>query len=381
MEEIHYRLIINFLFKCFNKKQLKSLSELTEPIKLINICYEMNDKSFVFIRDYIINNLHNDKKRDLKDIIDKLILDLKTKLYQSNIEEKAKISIDNLLLNDLETLYKLVQILIVYALLVSHQKFYYNQIVQNCFDITFRKNIYKIISYYGNSEENKLILETKKQEMNYEEENLEEKNLREKIVEIPINESLTSSYINVSLMSQSFDNVVEIIEQKLGSFTLNGKKNNLNSSLNSSNDFQNNIEMEKDVKIKDLNSECQKLKKEYENYNQSKDNEINNLNNRINSLLEKIHVLEKKNVLLKDYNEIKEKAKKYDELYEKYEKVKNFTMNKWNLTEPEYIEIIQKKDLDIQKLKDTLSTNYSSDIISSININTSDNLKNNNCHH
>ncbi len=381
MEEIHYRLIINFLFKCFNKKQLKSLSELTEPIKLINICYEMNDKSFVFIRDYIINNLHNDKKRDLKDIIDKLILDLKTKLYQSNIEEKAKISIDNLLLNDLETLYKLVQILIVYALLVSHQKFYYNQIVQNCFDITFRKNIYKIISYYGNSEENKLILETKKQEMNYEEENLEEKNLREKIVEIPINESLTSSYVNVSLMSQSFDNVVEIIEQKLGSFTLNGKKNNLNSSLNSSNDFQNNIEMEKDVKIKDLNSECQKLKKEYENYNQSKDNEINNLNNRINSLLEKIHVLEKKNVLLKDYNEIKEKAKKYDELYEKYEKVKNFTMNKWNLTEPEYIEIIQKKDLDIQKLKDTLSTNYSSDIISSININTSDNLKNNNCHH
>ena len=381
MEEIHYRLIINFLFKCFNKKQLKSLSELTEPIKLINICYEMNDKSFVFIRDYIINNLHNDKKRDLKDIIDKLILDLKTKLYQSNIEEKAKISIDNLLLNDLETLYKLVQILIVYALLVSHQKFYYNQNVQNCFDITFRKNIYKIISYYGNSEENKLILETKKQEMNYEEENLEEKNLREKIVEIPINESLTSSYVNVSLMSQSFDNVVEIIEQKLGSFTLNGKKNNLNSSLNSSNDFQNNIEMEKDVKIKDLNSECQKLKKEYENYNQSKDNEINNLNNRINTLLEKIHVLEKKNVLLKDYNEIKEKAKKYDELYEKYEKVKNFTMNKWNLTEPEYIEIIQKKDLDIQKLKDTLSTNYSSDIISSININTSDNLKNNNCHH
>jgi hypothetical protein len=56
-------------------------------------------------------------------------------------------------------------------------------------------------------------------------------------------------------------------------------------------------------------------------------------------------------------------------------------MNKWNLTEPEYIEIIQKKDLDIQKLKDTLSTNYSSDIISSININTSDNLKNNNCDH
>lgn len=381
MEEIHYRLIINFLFKCFNKKQLKSLSELTEPIKLINICYEMNDKSFVFIRDYIINNLHNDKKRDLKDIIDKLILDLKTKLYQSNIEEKAKISIDNLLLNDLETLYKLVQILIVYALLVSHQKFYYNQNVQNCFDITFRKNIYKIISYYGNSDENKLILETKKQEMNYEEENLEEKHLREKIVEIPINESLTSSYINVSLISQSFDNVVEIIEQKLGSFTLNGKKNNLNSSLNSSINFQNNIEMEKDVKIKNLNSECQKLKKEYENYNQSKDNEINNLNNRINSLLEKIHVLEKKNVLLKDYNEIKEKAKKYDELYEKYEKVKNFTMNKWNLTEPEYIEIIQKKDLDIQKLKDTLSTNYSSDIISSININTSDNLKNNNCDH
>ena len=74
MEEEHYRLIINFLFKSFKKKKIKSLSEIAEPVKLIKICYELNEKSFVFIKDYIINNLHNDTKRDLNDIIEKLIL-------------------------------------------------------------------------------------------------------------------------------------------------------------------------------------------------------------------------------------------------------------------------------------------------------------------
>ena len=391
MEEEHYRLIINFLFKSFKKKKIKSLSEIAEPIKLIKICYELNEKSFVFIKDYIINNLHNDTKRDLNDIIEKLIFDLKTKLYQSNIEEKAKISIDSLILNELESLYKLVHILIVYALMVSHQKNYYHQTVEQGFDRTFRKNIYKIVTYYVSPQENILNLETQKEEkeINEDEENLEEKNLREKLANIPINESLTSSFINVSIMSQSFDNVMEMIEQKLGSFTIQGN-NNLNNSLNSSFNFQINssndeiiVEKEKDNNIKQLNDDCKKMKKEYELYNQSKDIEIDNLNNRINGLLQKIHVLEKKKVLFKDYNEMKEKANKYDELYEKYEKIKNFSMNKWNLTEPEYIAIIEKKDLDIQKLKDILSTHDSSEIMSNTNISNDNQLKskNNDCNH
>ena len=57
-------------------------------------------------------------------------------------------------------------------------------------------------------------------------------------------------------------------------------------------------------------------------------------------------------------------------------------MNKWNLTEPEYIAIIEKKDLDIQKLKDILSTHDSS-IMSNTNL-SNDNLlksKNNVCNH
>ena len=391
MEEEHYRLIINFLFKSFKKKKIKSLSEIAEPVKLIKICYELNEKSFVFIKDYIINNLHNDTKRDLNDIIEKLIFDLKTKLYQSNIEEKAKISIDSLILNELESLYKLVHILIVYALMVSHQKNYYHQTVEQGFDRSFRKNIYKIVTYYVSPQENILNLETQKEEkeINEDEENLEEKNLREKLANIPINESLTSSFINVSIMSQSFDNVMEIIEQKLGSFTIQGN-NNLNNSLNSSFNFQINssndeiiVEKEKDNNIKQLNDDCKKMKKEYELYNQSKDIEIDNLNNRINGLLQKIHVLEKKKVLFKDYNEMKEKANKYDELYEKYEKIKNFSMNKWNLTEPEYIAIIEKKDLDIQKLKDILSTHDSSEIMSNTNISNDNQLKskNNDCNH
>ena len=386
MEEEHYRLIINFLFKSFKQKKIKSLSEITEPIKLIKICYELNENSFVFIRDYIINNLHNDTKRDLNDIIQKLILDLKTKLYQSNIEEKAKISIDKLILNDQESLFKLVHILIVYALMVSHQKNYYHQTVQQGFDRTFRKNIYKIVTYYVSQQENILNLETEKGDINDEEENLEENNLREKLENIPVNESLTSSFINISMMSQSFDNVMEMIEQKLGSFTIQGN-NNLNNSLNNSINYQINnsydeSEKENDDTIKQLNNDCKKMKKEYELYSQSKDNEINNLNNTIDLLLQKIHILEKKKVLFKDYNEMKEKAKKYDELYEKYEKIKNFSMNKWNLTEPEYIAIIEKKDLDIQKLKDILSTHDSS-IMSNTNL-SNDNLlksKNNICNH
>ena len=93
--------------------------------------------------------------------------------------------------------------------------------------------------------------------------------------------------------------------------------------------------------------------------------------------------MEKKKVLFKDYNEVKEKAKKYDELYEKYEKIKNLSMNKWNLTEPEYIAIIEKKDLDIQKLKDILSTHDSSEIMSNTNLSNDNNLKskNNVCNH
>ena len=387
MEEEHYRLIINFLFKSFKQKKIKSLSEITEPVKLIKICYELNEKSFVFIRDYIINNLHNDTKRDLNDIIEKIIFDLKTKLYQSKIEEKAKISIDKLILNDQESLFKLVHLLIVYALMVSHQKNYYHQTVQQGFDRTFRKNIYKIVTYYVSPQENILNIESEKSEINDEEENLEENNLREKLANIPINESLTSSFINISMMSQSFDNVMEMIEQKLGSFTIQGN-NNLNNSLNNSFNFQINnsfdeIEKEKDDTIKQLNNDCKKMKKEYELYNQNIDNEIDNLNNRINGLLQKIHVLEKKKVLFKDYNEVKEKAKKYDELYEKYEKIKNLSMNKWNLTEPEYIAIIEKKDLDIQKLKDILSTHDSSEIMSNTNLSNDNNLKskNNVCNH
>jgi hypothetical protein len=58
-------------------------------------------------------------------------------------------------------------------------------------------------------------------------------------------------------------------------------------------------------------------------------------------------------------------------------------MNKWNLTEPEYIAIIEKKDLDIQKLKDILSTHDSSEIMSNTNISNDNQLKskNNDCNH
>ena len=43
--------------------------------------------------------------------------------------------------------------------MVSHQKNYYHQTVQQGFDRTFRKNIYKIVTYYVSQQENILNLE------------------------------------------------------------------------------------------------------------------------------------------------------------------------------------------------------------------------------
>ena len=168
MEEHHYQAILNNIFRCLHPKPIKKLNELSNPLKLISICYEMNEKSFVFINDYITHNYNNDKKRDIDDILKKLISDLKSKIYRSNIEEKSKINLDLLIKNELESLIHLSQILIVYALIFSKNKFIYLDTVQTCFNKILRKNIYKIINYYTNPVIKKLNLE------NYDEDDLDE---------------------------------------------------------------------------------------------------------------------------------------------------------------------------------------------------------------
>ena len=78
------------------------------------------------------------------------------------------------------------------------------------------------------------------------------------------------------------------------------------------------------------------------------------MKNKVSMLLDKVNILEKKKILLKDYNELKDKSSKYDDLIVKYKKLKKIVDEKWDLNEQQYLDIIAKKDEDIQRLKEAL---------------------------
>ena len=381
MEEHHYQAILNNIFRCLHPKPIKKLNELSNPLKLISICYEMNEKSFVFINDYITHNYNNDKKRDIDDILKKLISDLKSKIYRSNIEEKSKINLDLLIKNELESLIHLSQILIVYALIFSKNKFIYLDTVQTCFNKILRKNIYKIINYYTNPVIKKLNLE------NYDEDDLdedddnnednEEKDLKgylnEIIREDIIRENKLKNHENklksnpynfsrkIMKMNDNYNKTVYLIQQKLDSFSFNGSKNiNINNSNNKvyvKKKITFKSTKEKKELIKKLKNEFSIIKNNFEQCKTNKEKQIKDLNERIIFLKEKVKILEQRKNIYKEYNKLKEKGKKYDELYDKYNKIKKYTMEKWNLTEQEYLQIISKKDDDIQQLKKALAQN------------------------
>ena len=46
MEDYHYKAILNNIFRCLHNSPLKSLNQLAQENILINICMEMNKKSF-----------------------------------------------------------------------------------------------------------------------------------------------------------------------------------------------------------------------------------------------------------------------------------------------------------------------------------------------
>ena len=379
MEVHHYQAILNNIFRTLHPKPIKNLNELSIPLKLISICYEMNDKSFVFINDYITHNYNNDKKRDIDDILKKLIEDLKSKIYYCNIEEKSKINVDLLIKNELESLIHLSQILIVYALIFSNNKFIYLETVQTCFNKILRKNIYKIINYYTNPQIKKLILE------NYIEDDLdedvddnednEEKDLKDYLNEIIKEDIIRENKLknqgnklksNPNIFSKkmirnndNYNKKVNLIQQKLDNFSYKGSKNiNINNSNNKiyvKKKITFKSTKEKDEMIKKLKNEFSTIKDNFDQCKINKEKKIKDLNERINFLTEKVKILEKRKNVFKEYIKLKEKAKKYDELYDKYNKIKNCTMEKWNLTEQEYLQIILKKDDDIQQLKKALS--------------------------
>ena len=378
MEEHNYRAILNNIFRCFHSNPIKHLSELSNPLKLISICYEMNDKSFVFIKDYITNNIYNDKKRDIGDIHIKLVSDLKSKLYKSNIELKSIINLDSLIKNQLESLIHLSQILIVYALVFSKKKFIYIETVQTCFNKIIRKNIYKIINYYTNAQIKKLILEVENdddlEEEEDDKEDNEEKDLKKYLEEINRDDIIKQNKLKNSQMklksisnnlnkrilkiNDGYNKTLNIIEQKLEDFSFIGNKNYNSNNLKNQVYVKKKITLksnqEKDEMINKLKYEYSIIKSNFEQCQIKKEKEIETLKERIKFLNEKVKILEKRKKKFKEYNQLKEKCKKYDELLDKYNKIKNCTMKKWNLTEQEYLQIILKKDDDIENLKDAL---------------------------
>ena len=84
MEDYHYKAILNNIFRCLHSNPLKTLNQLAQEKILINICMEMNTKSFLFIYDCIKNNI----KDNLKDIITKIISDLESVVSEENIKNK-----------------------------------------------------------------------------------------------------------------------------------------------------------------------------------------------------------------------------------------------------------------------------------------------------
>ena len=165
MEDYHYKAILNNIFRCLHNSPLKSLKQLAQEKILINICMEMNKKSFLFIYDCIMNKT----KDNLKDIIIKIISDLEAVVSEQNNKNKLEINIKKIISLEEAELKHLSQLLIVYGLLLAEKKLIYLQTVKTCFNYTLRKNIYLIVNYYIKPE----ITTLKLSEEDEEEEELE----------------------------------------------------------------------------------------------------------------------------------------------------------------------------------------------------------------
>ena len=389
MEDYHYKAILNNIFRCLHSSPLKSLNQLAQEKILINICMEMNNRSFLFIYDCIKNNT----KDNLKDIIMKIISDLESVVSEQNIKNKCDINIKKIIILDQVELKHLSQLLIVYGLLLAEKKLIYIQTVKTCFNYTLRKNIYLIVNYYMKPDITSLNLsEEDDEEEEIEEDELDDNNIninqKEKEENI-IKKKSDPKYIKKKKEILEIKMLEKEIEAKANDLTyksggINAKikqknaliENNINKlqKLKLTRSKQNTIEIkalkkqedknkkkismnlikEKEKAIETLENKISNIQNEYQNYKAKKEKEINDMKNRVSILLDKVNILEKKKVLLKDYNELKEKSNKYDDLIVKYKKLKKIVDEKWDLTEQQYLDIIAKKDEDILRLKEAL---------------------------
>ena len=385
MEDYHYKAILNNIFHCLHNTPLKSLAQLAQEKILINICMEMNKKSFLFIYDCIMNNT----KDNLKDIIIKIISDLESVVSGKNIKNKLRINIIKILSSEQTELKHLSQLLIVYGLLLAEKKLIYIQTVKTCFNYNLRKNIYLIVNYYMKPEITILNLSEEDEEeeesnnsedldISQDENNLNKNSLDPKIIkrkkellevkkmekEIEAKASdLTLKFGGINSKIKENNRLIEKNINKIQKLKLS--KSNVNTleikALKTPNNNNNNkkkismnIIKEKEKAIETLENKISNIQNEYQDYKTKKEKEIKDMKNKVSSLLNKLNILEKKKILLKDYNELKEKSNKYDDLIIKYKKLKKIVDEKWDLTEQQYLDIIAKKDEDILRLKEAL---------------------------
>ena len=384
MEDYHYKAILNNIFRCLHNSPLKALKQLAQEKVLINICMEMNNKSFLFIYDCIKNNT----KDNLKDIIGKIQSDLETVIFEEDIKNKCEINLKKLIILDKVELMHLSQLLIVYGLLLAEKKLIYIQTVKTCFNYTLRKNIYLIVNYYMKSEIKILELcEDDEENEDLEEDDNEsdsnnknaylsndpkvikkKKEIQElKILEREIEEK--ANYFTKKLGGINYKikqsnkyiekNINKIQKSKLSKIkvdTLEIKALNKNKNINNPNKrkISMNLIKKKEKAIESLENKISNIQNEYQEYKNKKEKEIKDMKNKVSMLLDKVNILEKKKILLKDYNELKDKSSKYDDLIVKYKKLKKIVDEKWDLNEQQYLDIIAKKDEDIQRLKEAL---------------------------
>ena len=388
MEDYHYKAILNNIFRCLHSSPLKSLKQLAQENILINICMEMNNRSFLFIYDCIKNNT----KDNLKDIITKIISDLESVLSEKNFKNKCEINIKKIIILEQTELIHLSQLLIVYGLLLAEKKLIYIQTVKTCFNYSLRKNIYLIVNYYINPEETVLKL-SEEDEEEEESEEIDDININQKereeykskrkldpkymkkkksLLEIKMLEEeiearanyLTNKKGGINARIKQKNNFLETNINKIQKLKLTKAKENTleikatNKKDEEKNKLKKKISMnlikEKEKAIETLENKISNIQNEYQNYKKKKEKEITDMKNKVSLLLDKVNILEKKKVLLKDYNELKEKSNKYDDLIVKYKKLKKIVDEKWDLTEQQYLDIIAKKDEDILRLKEAL---------------------------
>ena len=379
MEDYHYKAILNNLFRCLHKTPLKSLKELSQEKILINICMEMNKRSFLFIYDCIKNNV----KDNLNDIINKIISDLESVVSENDIKIKCSIDIKKIINFEQNELIHLSQLLIVYGLLLAEKKLTYIQTVKTCFNHTLRKNIYLIVNYYMKSEIKELKLsegdEENDEELDEMDSNDEEEYTKKKVSDPKIKQKqkelievrelekeiekkandLTNKIGGINAKIKASNKVMEhniqkLTKSKVNTLEIKGKNDDKTSKNMSRRKISMNLIKEKEKAIERLENKINNIQNEYQNYKQKKEKEINEMKDKVSVLLDKVSILEKKKVLLKDYNELKEKSNKYDDLIVKYQRLKKIVDEKWDLTEQQYLDIIAKKDEDILRLKEAL---------------------------